>query len=223
MNLFLNKRITQLIFVLLILSVSICPTKGTLPDPEWQVRVGDSITYTYQKFFDPFDMDGDENSDGQTWEVTDENDEVKEVTIKEGVELKIEIIALNHLPTIQRTIGGITSKSYVSEEVYVQKTIINQTYWEESGETLEGDLIVYNYTETGSVSIRKVNWKTGWTVYFYTKYSNATHVQLEGELSALSSKDTPGFNGQILLMGLFFTLPLVRKKKSSNSHSSHKG
>jgi hypothetical protein len=200
---------------------------------EWKVNVGDSMTYTISKFFDLRDSDGNGDPESTTIFVQNEAGEMVNVTYGKGSKYTVKITALNGLTTTQITWGSVVSKESISAG-YVMKTIDNKSYWEEYASTISGGNQSWLGTSSGSVkvegdylvtstildmnsttleSIVKVNWKTGWYSYTYSKLSNSTDTINELETTSGSS-GIPGFEIIPITSGLFiFTLIITKKRK----------
>jgi hypothetical protein len=134
---------------------------------------------------------------------------------------------------VQTSYGSIVAKENWGGGI-VMKTIDNKSYWEEYASTMSGGNQSWLGTSFGSVtvegnyvvtssnldmngttleSIVKVNWKTGWYTYTYSKMSNDTHTISEMETTSGSSVIT-GFEITSIFLGLFIiTLIVSRKRK----------
>ena len=225
MNLIKNPFLKLNILLLLFLTtpINISAMIASEPEYEWKVNFGDSMTYTYSKYVDFRDEDGN----GDAYSTTISNNSV-EVVIKNGTQFICEIISLNEWASVQLIYKGVKLPPSESS-LYVMKTVDNRTYWETSLEqlparnpTIVGNLIISqekDVTSSGKIfeRVNKLNWKTGWIVYLYSKESNATHLIRELELTTGTVELTHGFDFlSILIVFPFIPIILVwrsRKKR----------
>ena len=210
---------------------------------EWKVEVGDTQTYTITKCFDDLDMDEDGNKHNLKANVTDDEGNLVEVTLKRGSTLEVEIIALENEMSNQ-TITKLTFDGKIAEEIsdysffynmspFVIKTVDNKSYWEAHAETynisVEGELLVKTEEETiRFISLTTIemtfkwNWETGWLTYWSFKMYTEEKTDFEFELSigicpytdtTTSTKNTSGWNVLWVLLGLSIIISLRRWKK----------
>ena len=152
-------------------------------EKEWKVKVEDSITYRVDKLYDELDFDGDGNKNTQTDEVSDEDGNKVNVTIKKGSKMKVIITKLNGDATVKREWpdDGVISEE-TTDQSAVTKTVDDKSYWQEevidmsvgdTEATVQGDLVIVNTTtielEIKTMLVRKINWKSGWYIYEYFK------------------------------------------------------
>lgn len=198
-------------------------------DEEWKVKVGDSITYTIDKLYDELDFDGDGYKNTQTNEVTDEDGNNVNVTIKKNSRMKVTITKLNGDATVKREWpdARIVSEE-TTDHTSVKKTVDNKVHWQEKvidmsvGDTeaeLQGDLVIVNTTTTtmgtSTMTVVKINWKTGWRVYEYVKIYNETQTDYEFEYSGeiTAAGGTPGFETGSMLLIIFIITVIISKKR----------
>ena len=220
--------ISTILLSLFVISIN-CSSASIQSEKEWKVKVGDYITYTIEKLYDELDSDGDGNKNTQTNEVTDEDGNKVNVTIKKGSKMKVIITKLNGDATVKKE---WLDDEVISEETMdqsaVAKTVDDKAYWQEEvidmsvGDTeadVQGDLVIVNSTTTNlainTMSVREINWKTGWVTYEYFKIFNETHIDYEfeysGEISAAGG--APGFETVSILLGLFVSTVIFSRKR----------
>ena len=210
------RRVIIFICLSIILSPSFVLSSSNSLDTsnvEWKVAVGDSITYTYTKFFDRFDTDRNGDPFSRLLTIVNTDSEVVNITVKRGLKIKAMIHNLpesgedSQLVDIQLSFNGITTEvnQYVSflVGVIVRETIDNESYWKalevhqsEVGtsynftisEYVEGNEFIREYHSIyswGGVELTKskVNWKTGWSTHSYMILANKTHTLSEFEVT----------------------------------------
>ncbi|MFX1506200.1 MAG: hypothetical protein ACFFDC_08790 [Promethearchaeota archaeon] len=164
----------------------------------------------------------------QTDEITDEDGNKVNVTIRKGNKMKIITTKLNGDATVKKEWldDGVISEEK-TDQPSVKKTVDDETYWQEEavemsvGDTkakVQGDLVIVNITTTGvikTMNVIKTNWKTGWRVYEYFKIYNETQTDYEfeysGEITSVGS--TPGFEPPSILLGLLVCLVVISRKR----------
>jgi hypothetical protein len=195
---------------------------------EWKVKVGDSMTYEFTKVYQ--NPDEDEDGDPNTRKIIfpDEDGNTREVFLKKGTILEIEIIKLNDGATIKNTFNGEITSEESTDNTMVMKTVDNKTYWEEYAKTksvgdtegsVDGNLLVLeteyeNYDTSTTEMIFKVDWKTGWFTYRYQKHYNETDTIFEMELTVKAAGGITGIEQVSILLGLvIITLVVSTKRK----------
>ncbi|MFX0051375.1 MAG: hypothetical protein ACFE8U_08795 [Candidatus Hermodarchaeota archaeon] len=194
----------------------------------YQVQPGDQKTFTFPKFF--------YNGGQPNVTLYEEDGTPFQVSFKKGTKITFHILEVkNRTVYYQITIDGVktkkmqlgtTSYPYIAIEVFLKETTLNKTYWEtwcEGSEyyELKGDLLIYHRYrkyENSNLEVEiteKVNWKTGWLSYRYTKYSKAGNVSIEVEITT-ESRLISGFEVISSIGGLAILVCLVirpRKRK----------
>ncbi|UCE14785.1 MAG: hypothetical protein JSV04_06285, partial [Candidatus Heimdallarchaeota archaeon] len=163
--------------IIVLIAISSSSSYGNVSQElQWKVNVGDSQRYVVDKYIDHSDSDEDGNIHTQKNEITDINGNTVYVTIQEGTEIEVKIIALSNVATIQ-----ITYDDEVTEQAredanppngFIAKTVDDLSYWtawasNRSGYHVEGDLLVMSSSGSGvmlEMTIKR-NWKTGWITY----------------------------------------------------------
>ena len=111
------------------------------------------------------------------------------------------------------------------------KTVDNQSYWEEYASTMsvgnvtsgtygtvkvEGNHVVtssqLDMNGTKLESIVKVNWKTGWQEYTFSKMSNNTHTINEMEVTS-GFLSVSRFEIILIIVGLFIIVLVVPRRR----------
>ena len=199
---------------------------------EWKVKEGDSMTYTISKFFELADSDGNGDPESTTLSIQNEDGEIVNITFGKGSKFTTKITALNGVATTQTTYGSTVVQESTVGGV-VMKTVDNKSYWEEYASERSGGnkswlglssgsvKVEGNYVVTSSFldmngtileSIVKVNWKTGWYEYTFSKSSNSTHTISEMEVTSGSSSLTR-FEIIPIIGGLFIIALVVSRKR----------
>jgi hypothetical protein len=190
------------------------------------------MTYTVSKYFDLADYDGNGDPESTTLSIQKEDGEMVNVTFGKGSKYTAKITTLNGMAKVQTSYGSIVAKENWGGGI-VMKTIDNKSYWEEYASTMSGGnqswlgtsfgtvTVEGNYVVTSSnqemngttlESIFKVNWKTGWYTYTYSKMSNNTNTISEMETTSGSSVIT-GFEITSIFLGLFIIALIVSRKR----------
>jgi hypothetical protein len=207
------------------MSVSLATTSSSsfeLPNFEWKVEVGDTMTYTFTKYFELGDLDGNGDLNSATAEIITADGKLVNITMTKGLKIKAEIMELGDYPKIQLSFNEIPTKvntytDMLSYDYLVRKTVTNRTYWESLATTetfisgnntfinteyVEGSYFVTKTNRTHiagvtAITITKYNWKTGWFTYLHSK-STDTIGSLGTFLEVEITTNTPGLFGDII-------------------------
>ncbi|MFX0152481.1 MAG: hypothetical protein ACFFAJ_16960 [Candidatus Hodarchaeota archaeon] len=232
-----------IIFLFLIIPLS-SSSALSLHELEWKVKIGDSKTYTVDKYFDDTDFDGDGDKYKQTVEVTDEDGERVDVVLEKGTTLKVTITDLNDIATVKFTCDSNVTTGETSillpslfalpAQSMVAKTVDNKKYWEnlaenKHGMSVEGDFVVIEDILTDltldpetEITVKRRNWKTGWVTYVHRKITNWTDTIAEIEFSTEAAglpgfKITPIVLGIVVITLLAFSLYLNRRVREGRN------
>ena len=92
------------------------------------------MTYTYTKFFDSRDSDGNSDPHSRTLPVTNTEGEKVNILMKKGLKVKVEVIDLDPYLSVQLSFNGLTTPVGRYRSIFygkvVQQTVDNKTYWE---------------------------------------------------------------------------------------------
>ncbi|MFX0205285.1 MAG: hypothetical protein ACFFDT_04820 [Candidatus Hodarchaeota archaeon] len=231
------KGVVLLLF--LVISITGSSARYSMQELEWKVKEGDTQTYSVKKCFDNTDLDRDGDKNSIKVNITDEDGNLVEISLKKGSTLKAEIVSLDSSNSDNATVkltynDEVTEKPHSSFFFYnatpfVIKTVDNKSYWEDWAETnnfsVEGDLLVISGGEKILWSPMEVtvkwNWTTGWLTFFsFTMYSKE-EIALEFEFSTGIYTDTTptrfvsGWHILFLCFSLFVLTRLRQFKKRS--------
>ncbi|MFX0181869.1 MAG: hypothetical protein ACFE95_02205 [Candidatus Hodarchaeota archaeon] len=207
----------SLLFLLLIIEIPLIKS-NTSQKTTWHVEVDDSATYLYTKVFYYYS----ENHEHYYKRLTAEDGQSVTLSITKGLLMTYTILnVINSEVKVKITFNeNITLKeaSYYGYGFPIRKTIINKNYWEnwyKNWKSIEvsDDLIIREYRENDVFrNIYRVeiwNWKTGWSIYSYSKIWNDTIIFFEEELKLISSPKVLTKNmifGGIILSGILSIL-----------------
>ncbi|MFX1518086.1 MAG: hypothetical protein ACFFC6_17450 [Promethearchaeota archaeon] len=168
------------------------------PELTWQVKVGDSQTYTITEFYDQSDSDKDGNPHSSRGEIETETDELINVTVTKGSTVKVEIVELGFVAVIRYTYEEeVRTKAHDDDGWglgYLMKTIDDQSYWEDWARFkpdyfVEGPYLVLRMSDQEEEGVtweqvRKRDWKTGWMMYQSWKVYNESSLLTQYEVCA---------------------------------------
>ncbi|MHA1993591.1 MAG: hypothetical protein ACW97Z_03555 [Candidatus Hodarchaeales archaeon] len=203
--------------------------------PKWEVNEGDSMIYTYTKYY--CSEDGDGNPNTYILSVITEHNETVNLTIKKGLEIKVEILYLGEidpgggfwgLVTLQGTYGNIVlKKSNITVDgllmgAIVHPTVDNQSYWEEritehdpsiTNMSIEGASIIFEEKSENHLWREEWNWKSGWVTSHILSVTNSSDVVYECEISTNTARTTSGFKISSFSLFILFSIIIIARKR----------
>jgi hypothetical protein len=179
-------------------------------DLEWNIKIGDSRTFIYTKFYDDSLLNPYQETVG-LWNGTPDplqrtGVEFVYITYKKGLTMDVTVTSLDPSASFCKVVFN-ENLTLVNQSItqFVTQTVDNRTYWdvlcsENNTMTISDNILTITYNTRFyaiDTSIRDVNhiykwnWKTGWLVYAYMGImDNFTNILYETEFTVFSTNNS---------------------------------